>query len=152
MSLPEITTATVDDLDALTPLFDGYRIFYDQQSDLERARAFLLDRLQRDESVIFIARTEGEPTGFIQMYPSFSSVSTTRIWVLNDLYVAAGKRGLGIGSALMQHAADWAKNRNAVRLILETAHDNHPAKSLYEALGWQKDTEFDRYSIELDVA
>ncbi|HEY5565090.1 MAG TPA: GNAT family N-acetyltransferase [Rhodothermia bacterium] len=146
----EITTSTSDDLDGLTPLFDGYRVFYGQQSDPGRARAFLLDRLERRESVIFVARVAGEPAGFVQMYPSFSSVSTGRIWILNDLYVVADKRRLGVARDLIQHAVDWARSQRAVRLVLETARGNGPAKTLYESLGWSRDTEFDRYSIELD--
>lgn len=149
--IPQITTATPADLDVLVPLFDAYRVFYSRPSDADRARNFLRERLDNGESVIFIARSDGQPAGFIQMFPSFSSVSTARIWVLNDLYVAANRRGQGIARALMRHAARWAKERGAARLILETARDNHPAKSLYDALGWELDTEFDRYSMELDT-
>ncbi|HUF10018.1 MAG TPA: GNAT family N-acetyltransferase [Rhodothermales bacterium] len=145
----EITTATSGDIDGLTPLFDGYRAFYGQQSDPGRARSFLLDRLERRESVIFIARVAGKPAGFIQMYPSFSSVSTGRIWILNDLYVVADKRRLGVARDLILHARDWARSQRAVRLVLETARGNGPAKTLYESLGWSRDNEFHRYSIEL---
>lgn len=144
----EIITATIHDIDELTPLFDSYRVFYEQESDLARARAYLLDRLERFDSVIFLARTDGEAAGFIQMYPSFSSVSTARIWILNDLFVDAGKRRLGVAQDLILHAMDWAKSHGAARLVLETARDNHPAKNLYENLGWELDREFDRYSIE----
>lgn len=149
MSDIEIRTATVGDIDDLSRLFDAYRVFYQQSSDPARARAFLLERFGAGESVVFLARCKGEPAGFVQMFPSFSSVSTARIWILNDLYVAKSQRRLGIAQALMDHAVRWAKENNASRLVLETAHDNHPAKALYEALGWCMELGFDRYSIEL---
>lgn len=149
MPQTEITTATVDDIDELAPLFDAYRVFYRQPTDLARARSFLLERLERLDSIIFLARVKREAAGLIQMYPAFSSVSTARIWILNDLFVAEGNRRLGVARDLMQHAVDWGKSHDAVRLILETARDNAAAKSLYEELGWTVDREFDRYSIEL---
>jgi GNAT superfamily N-acetyltransferase len=83
------------------------------------------------------------------MYPSFSSVSTAVIWILNDLYVDRGNRRLGIAKALLEFAAEWAQTNGSARLVLETARDNTPAKSLYENLGWKLDEEFDRYTLEL---
>ena len=86
-----IVRAERDDLDDLVPLFDGYRQFYGQRSDLAAARAFLRERIERDESVIYLAYTEpGEAAGFTQLYPSFSSVSLKPLWILNDLYVRYG--------------------------------------------------------------
>ena len=67
--------------------FDLYRLFYGQESNLEGAKEFLKERLVNEESVVFIAFDENNPIGFVQLYPSFSSVSMERSWVLNDLYV-----------------------------------------------------------------
>ena len=73
-----IVRAERKDLDDLVPLFDGYRQFYGQRSDLAAARAFLRDRIERDESVIYLAYTKPrEAAGFTQLYPSFSSISLT---------------------------------------------------------------------------
>lgn len=151
MSDIEIRTATVGDIDDLSHLFDAYRVFYQQPGDPARARAFLLERFADGGSIVFLARRKGEPAGFVQMFPSFSSVSTARIWILNDLYVAKNQRHRGIARALMDHAVRWAKENSSIRLVLETATDNHPAKALYESLGWRMETGFDRYSIELRV-
>jgi ribosomal protein S18 acetylase RimI-like enzyme len=144
--------ATLDDLDALTALFDGYRIFYKQASDPALARAFIEERLQRDESVIFIARDGGkrEALGFTQLYPLFSSVSARRIWVLNDLFVAPAARNRGVARALMDCARDFAMEAGALRLILETAEDNHAAQALYESLGYVRESGERHYSLELD--
>jgi len=143
--------ASLDDLDALTTLFDGYRVFYKQQSDPALARAFIEERLRREESVIFIARNGGdhEALGFTQLYPMFSSVSARRIWVLNDLYVAPAARKRGVARALMDRARDFAMETGALRLILETAEDNHAAQALYESLGYVRESGERHYSLEL---
>ena len=76
------------DLEDVIPLFDEYREFYEAGSDHAAARAFLTERTERDESVIFLAyASPHEPVGFTQLYPSFSSVSLKRLWILNDLFV-----------------------------------------------------------------
>lgn len=145
-----VRTATLADLEEITELFDGYRVFYEQPSDKGRARRFIRNRLEQKDSVIFLAMFEGHPAGFVQMYPSFSSVATARIWVLNDLFVQPEARRRGIAKALMEHAAEWARRQKAAKLVLETAVDNHAAKRLYEALGWKRETSFDTYELILE--
>ena len=144
--------ATLDDLDALTALFDGYRVFYKQASDPALARAFIGERLHCDESAIFIARDGGnrEVLGFTQLYPMFSSVSARRIWVLNDLFVAPAARNRGVARALMDCARDFAMETGTLRLILETAEDNHAAQALYESLGYARESGERHYVLELD--
>src|SRR5690348_4251717 len=142
--------ATLDDLDALTLLFDGYRVFYERRSDRARARAFLQERLQRGESVIFITRdASGEALGFTQLYPAFSSVSARRIWILNDLFVAPEARHRGVARQLMDRARAFAIENHALRLVLETAEDNGPAQKLYESLGYAREAGSRHYSLEL---
>ena len=143
--------ATLDDLDALAKLFDGYRVFYKQPSSPALARAFIEERLRRDESVVFIARDGGnrEALGFTQLYPMFSSVSARRIWVLNDLFVAPAVRKRGVARALMDCARDFAREAGALRLILETAEDNHAAQALYESLGYIRESGERHYALEL---
>lgn len=137
--------AELDDLEALVPLFDGYRVFYRQRSDPAGARAFLAERLKRSESVIFLAVVDGAIAGFTQLYPSFSSVSMQRLWVLNDLFVAPEGRRSGAGRALLERAERWAKETRAKGLTLSTEITNAAAQRLYEAAGWTKDAEFVHY-------
>jgi GNAT superfamily N-acetyltransferase len=141
--------ATVQDLDRLAPLFDGYRQFYGQKSDVPAARAFLLDRFRHSESIIFIASRDGAAIGFTQLYPSFSSVSIERIYVLSDLYVANNARKFGAGRLLLEAAAQFGRLVGACQLTLETAKTNYAAQALYEGCGWTRDTEFYVYQITL---
>ncbi|HEY8860754.1 MAG TPA: GNAT family N-acetyltransferase [Candidatus Limnocylindria bacterium] len=145
--MPEVRSvrAELDDLDALVPLFDAYRRFYGQTADLAGARAFLADRFKRGESVIFLAVVDGAIVGFTQLYPTFSSVSMKRLWVLNDLFVAPDARKSGAGRALLERAERWAAETGAKGLTLSTEITNLPAQRLYEACGWTKDDEFIHY-------
>src|SRR4249919_4286203 len=134
-----IRRADPDDIDQLAPLFDAYRRFYQQSGDLTRARDFLRERLQRDESVILLAAQDGAAVGFTQLYPMFSSVRTARIWILNDLYVAEPARRSGVANALLTGAARFAREQGAAGLMLETMRDNTAARALYRAAGWDED-------------
>lgn len=147
---PRIRQATIHDLDILVPLFDGYRQFYGQPSDPERARSFLAARFNHHESVIVLARDEnGAGLGFTQLYPQFSSVRTVRTYLLNDLYVVPAARRQGVAAALLKVAAELAAALGAASLSLSTALDNAAAQALYESLGWQRDRQFCEYSLKL---
>ena len=147
----EIVRASSADLEAVAQLFDAYRQFYEKPADQERARAFMAERLGNGDSIVFLARDveSGAALGFTQLYPSFSSVSAQRIWILNDLYVAPEARRGGVARALMQAAEAHARETGAKRLTLSTAHTNAQAQRLYETLGYQQDTDYRHYDLEL---
>lgn len=145
-----IHRATLDDLDALVPLFDGYRGFYAQASDPGLARDFLRARLGNGESAVFLATLDdGAPAGFTQLYPMFSSVRAARTWVLNDLFVAPQARRHGVARALLDAAARFAREDGAIRLELETTPDNLQAQALYRAHGWQPYDDTLRFHLPL---
>ena len=142
----KIKQATITELEILTPLFDAYRGFYSQPSDIKGARAFLKERLEKKDSVIFMAFNDlNKPAGFVQLYPSFSSVSMQHLYILNDIFVAPEDRNIGAGSKLLYHAQEFAKKVGAKGLTLETA-TNNPAQFLYEKYGWKRDTEVYHYT------
>ena len=146
-----IEKATTKHLQLLAPLFDSYRQFYQQEADLELASNYLSERLKHQQSIIFIAQDEaGQALGFTQLYPSFCSVSASSILILYDLYVAKAGRRLGVGRALMEQARHYAQQQKASRLDLETAFDNLQAQALYAQLGYQKETHFYKYSLDLN--
>jgi ribosomal protein S18 acetylase RimI-like enzyme len=144
-------TITPDRAEDLAALFDGYRVFYEQASDLAAARAFVSERLSRGDSHIIGAEIDGKLAGFTQLYPSFSSVRMRRTWVLNDLYVAPAARRRGVAQALMRSALRHAIETGAAYLTLETARDNTPAQALYVAEGWTLDDEYCHFNRETGV-
>jgi ribosomal protein S18 acetylase RimI-like enzyme len=135
-----IQKATLNELDSLTELFDLYRLFYEQKSNLEGAREFLKERLINEESVVFIVFDENNPVGFVQLYPSFSSVSMQRSWVLNDLYVKENARKKGYAEKLIKKAINFAEETGAKGVSLETAKENISAQRLYEKIGFIKES------------
>jgi ribosomal protein S18 acetylase RimI-like enzyme len=141
--------ATPDDLDALAPLFDAYRRFYEQPGDIALASAYLLARMERRESVILVAEAEGQMLGFCQLYPTWCSVAAGRIFVLYDLFVDDGARRSGVGRALMLAAQAFGREAGALRMDLSTARSNARAQSLYESLGWRRDDVYLVYSLSL---
>jgi GNAT superfamily N-acetyltransferase len=137
---------TADELFAVAPLFDAYRVFYKAASDQAGAREFLYDRWRLQESVLYVAYDGGVPQGFVQLYPIFGSVEMQRLWLLNDLFVAEGTRRSGVGRALMRRAEQHARETGAWGLTLSTALDNARAQRLYESERYQRDAVFCVYN------
>ena len=145
-----VRQATVFDLDRIAPLFDQYRQFYHKPPDLELARRFLRDRLEHNQSIIFLAiREDGAAVAFAQLFPSFSSASAARILILNDLFVLPEARRRSVGCQLLSAVADFGRAVGAVRLTLSTEVTNEPAQALYESAGWKRQTDFYVYNFPL---
>jgi GNAT superfamily N-acetyltransferase len=140
-----VRQAVFADLEALATLFDRYRQFQGQASDLAAARAFLAARFNHGESVVFIAHADSVPLGFAQIYPSYSSVSMARVFVLNDLFVDEAARRQGVASNLLGAVEAYAWAHGSVRVTLNVARDNPSGQALYEALGWHQDAQFHMY-------
>ncbi len=137
-----IRQATIDDLEMLTELFDQYRIWYKQHSDADAARQFLQERITKKASVVFIAFVNGQPSGFTQLYPIFSSVRMKAAFLLNDLFVASTARNQGVAAGLLDAATQYGKATGAAYLMLQTGFENVQAQALYEKCGWKKARDF----------
>lgn len=149
MSNINVRQAVLSDLEALVPFFDGYRQFYGRPSDIPAAREFLLARFNHGESVLFIAHENDTPIGFTQLYPSYSSVSLARVFLLNDLFVHEQARRKGAASKLMTAATEFAKSLGAARVSLSTATANETAQALYQSVGWKRDEQFFVYHFAI---
>ena len=117
--------------------------------NLAAARGFLLARFNHNESVLFIAHDGDDPVGFTQLYPTFSSVSLARVFVLNDLFVQERARGQGVATKLIEAATQYARSLGAVRISLVATITNTVAQSVYEATGWKRDEQFYMYHFAL---
>jgi len=146
----DVRRAAAADAARVAPLFDAYRRFYGLASDLVLSRRYLTERLERGESVVLLAEPPGgEALGFVQMYPTFSSLRAARVFVLYDLFVAPEARRHGVARRLMEAAVDEARAAGAVALSLQTARTNRAAQRLYDSLGWKRDEEFVEYGLPL---
>ena len=147
----KIVKAENKHLDELGRLFNLYRIFYEEDDDLEKASEYISARFIDGDSTIFVAEKDDlKLAGFVQLYPSFCSVSAVPILILYDLFVDHSKRSNGIGRSLMNAARDFARENGYKRLELSTAKDNYIGQSLYESLGYEVDQEFLHYSLDID--
>jgi ribosomal protein S18 acetylase RimI-like enzyme len=146
----QIVRAEHEHLPLLAPLFDAYRAFYQQPSNVTAAHAFLQERLSNLESVIFLVLAGDKAAGFTQLYPSFTSVGLQRIWILYDLFVHPDFRRQGVRRALLARAHQLARDSSAQRVELSTAVDNHQAQALYEAMGYRRDEQFYTYELLLE--
>ncbi|MDE2731592.1 MAG: GNAT family N-acetyltransferase [Bacteroidota bacterium] len=145
-----VRLANENDVKAVATLFDRYRQFYRQHSNLAGSTAFIRARQAQGDSVILVASMEVRRlVGFVQLYPSFSSVRMAKGWILNDLFVDARWRGQGVGEKLMIAARDFAVQDGAAALWLATEKSNATAKRLYERVGYVLDEDFDHYELNL---
>ena len=131
-------------------LFDLYRQFYKYESNLIESTNYIKDRINNNESIIFIAISDAnEAIGFVQLYETFGSLDLGKIIILYDLYVKEDHRKNNIGRKLMIKSHEYAKKINAKRIQLSTAIDNYIGQSLYESLGYVKDDDFYTYDFEI---
>lgn len=130
-------------------MFDAYRIFYKRDSDLEGARAYLQARLERGEATVFLALEEdsGAALGFALCYSTFSSVAMKPLVILNDLYTTPEAQRQGVGSALIEICATFARLEGALILRLRTAVDNNTAQRVYGKAGFKRDEVYDTYDL-----
>jgi len=132
-----IIRANPNHLNDLTPLFDHYRQFYEQDTNERACKEFLKERLDKDETIVFMAYDNEQAIGFVHIFPIWSSVSLMDDYILNDLFVHSTFRNQGVGAALLNAAKKEIIARGGKGLHLETAIDN-PAQNLYEKEGWKQ--------------
>lgn len=145
MKMISVRPASLADLDILVPLFEAYRNFYRKSSNTAGSTAFLKERLEKKESVIFMAFWNKVPVGFVQLYPIFSSTRLQSLWLLNDLFVSADYRQKGLGVALIEKSQQLCVTSKAAGLMLETEKNNVPGNQLYPKTGFDLDQEHHFY-------
>lgn len=133
----KITTVTAANFEAVLPLIADYQRFYDAEPDEERNRVHFSRFLsEHREGILFLAKNEnGEALGFATIYLTFSSVRACQECLMNDLYVMPETRGQGVGRALIDHCAAYAKFQGFASIHWRTAPSNHTAQRLYNSTG-----------------
>jgi GNAT superfamily N-acetyltransferase len=145
-----IARVTEADLPELLPLMRGYCDFYEvEPADdelLAMSRALIAD--SEREGLQLIARDDsGTAIGFATIFWTWSTLSASRIGVMNDLFVASEARGGGVAEALIAACLEQARERGASSLGWQTARDNHRAQAVYERVGGRREEWVD-YSLD----
>ena len=133
-----VREAKLSDLKNLSVLFNSYRMFYGKKFDLEVAEEFLRSRIEKKDSKIFVCDFNNELSGFVQLYPLFSSTRVSKYWLLNDLYVDVNKRGKGFSKLLIERSKELVIESKACGMMLETEKSNDIGNKLYPSTGFKK--------------
>jgi GNAT superfamily N-acetyltransferase len=134
MNIREVKTS---DLDQLSILFNSYRIFYRKESNIDISKKFLESRISNKDSKMFICEVNNILTGFVQLYPLFSSVRVSKYWLLNDLFIDSEFRGKGYSKLLIDRAKELVIESGACGMMLETEKSNKIGNSLYPKTGFK---------------
>jgi GNAT superfamily N-acetyltransferase len=147
-----IAVVTEADLPELLPLMRGYCDFYEVDPDdealLALARTLIADPEQ--EGLQLIARDDdGAAVGFATIFWTWSTLSASRLGVMNDLFVAERARGGGVADALIEACAGRCRERGATSLDWQTAHTNTRAQAVYDRVGARRDDRWLDYSLDV---
>lgn len=96
--------------------------------------SMLLDDCER--STAFVAEEDGKVVGMCSAQLTVSTAQGGYSALIEDVVVDKGRRGRGVGRALMDAARSWSQARGATRMQLLADRDNAPALSFYAKLGW----------------
>jgi GNAT superfamily N-acetyltransferase len=147
MSSPtSIHAATVDDIDALLPMVEGYWRFENIEGfDPARMRA-LLTRVLEDASLgrAWVARVYGEPAGYLLAVYVFSLEYQGLTAEIDECFVIAQHRGLGLGASLLAAAEAQFRIEGCTNVSLQLGRSNEAARSFYRQHGFE-----DRAGFEL---
>jgi GNAT superfamily N-acetyltransferase len=150
-----ISTVTEADLPDLLPLMRGYCEFYEVEPSDEELLAYsreLIASPDRDGVQLIARDDEGRAVGFATILWTWSTLSASRLAVMNDIFVSADARGGGTAEALISACAERAREHGATSLDWQTARNNARARKVYDRVGGQADDRWVDYSLTVSRA
>lgn len=144
-----IKRCDINDLELLIPLFDDYRQHFKQSSEPELIQEFLAQRIESDDVIIYLAHTNNDIHGFVLLYPSYSSIGLSKIWILNDFYLRSGNQKRLMAKQLLDQLVADCKEAGAIRIEVTTRKENHKLHNLYKEYGFEKDYKYDHYFLQV---
>jgi GNAT superfamily N-acetyltransferase len=128
----EIRAVTVADHAAWLALWQGYLEFYRTALPAEISASTWQRFLDPGEPThAALAWQDGQALGLVQWILHRSNWSIENSCYLQDLFVAAGARGSGVGRLLIEHVYARARDASATRVHWLTHESNDNAMLLY---------------------
>jgi GNAT superfamily N-acetyltransferase len=133
-----IDAATPADIPALADLL---ALLFTQEADFapdraKQERALRLIIENPATGAIFVARDGGVAVGMVSLLFTVSTAEGGRAAWLEDMVLAPGRRGGGLGARLLRHAIEWARTEGITRISLLTDKTNEGAIRFYGRQGF----------------
>jgi GNAT superfamily N-acetyltransferase len=128
-----IEPATEADLDELSEMLGG---LFAQEGDFrpdkeKQLRGLRLIFEQPSRGRVFVLRQNGAIVGMINLLFTISTAEGGFVILLEDLVIHQQYQGKGYGSKLLQHAIDFAKQKNFLRITLLTDRPENLAQEFF---------------------
>lgn len=148
----EIQTAVSTDIPQLCLLLDT---LFSQEAEFKpdsELQALGLGAIIEGDGIgdILVAKQSEQIIGMVNLLYTVSTALGSRVAILEDMVIAPQHRGLGVGSALLKHAIDFARQKGCKRVTLLTDNDNESAHRFYEQHGFIESS-MQAYRLFLDV-
>ena len=148
----EILTAVPSDIPELCRLLDT---LFSQETEFKpdaEMQALGLGAIIEGDGIgdILVAKDAGQIVGMVNLLYTISTALGSRVAILEDMVVAPQNRGLGVGSALLKYAIDFAREKGCKRITLLTDNDNEAAHRFYEQHGFIESSML-AFRLPLDV-
>src|SRR6266478_1174781 len=133
-----IEPATEADLDELSQMLGE---LFEQESDFrpdkeKQLRGLRLIFEQPSRGRVFVLRRDGAIVGMINLLFTISTAEGGFVIVLEDLVIHKEFQGHGYGTKLLQHAIDFAKQKNFLRITLLTDRPENLAQEFFRHHGF----------------
>src|SRR6266536_5621376 len=133
-----IEPATEADLDELSEMLGG---LFSQEGDFrpdkeKQLRGLRLIFEQPSRGRVFVLRRNGAIVGMINLLFTISTAEGGFVILLEDLVVHKKYQNKGYGSKLLQHAIDFAKQKNFLRVTLLTDRPENVAQEFFRHHGF----------------
>ncbi|MGE0624148.1 MAG: N-acetyltransferase family protein [Pseudomonadales bacterium] len=136
--MPHFREATADDLTAIAGLMRAYYT-EDGYPFSATAATDALTALQKTPALgrLWALDADGRVAGYLAVTLGFSLEYRGRDAFIDELYIDADQRGLGLGREALQLALDYCESEGVRALHLEVEHHRPSARQLYERMGFE---------------
>ena len=140
-----VRTATNKDIPVISELYreqfkEMARLIPNFIKEGDQSTEFIENTIADEESDILVYENDGVVVGFILLQaktrPDFDFMLPGKYCYIMDIIVTENHRGKGFGTALMNSAKKWAKEKKCSFVNLDVLVNNSDAIKLYEKLGF----------------